>query len=224
MCIAFCCAKWTTNRFRFGGSRVTATSKARVMIHIARIYNAMQRWTISQKRPVICFYLIPAQPLRGFLCGIRTRPPPRQKWVIKQQLIPNFVGVHWVSWLPLKGTCRMVCMCPRVLPRPPPSPTFISGDVSRVSSASAAVFSFALCSFSLLVVALCRSPPRSWFVCPFCCPLLPGCAVVLGVGPLWWSGVLCCSLARHHRRACAARAWPASMVGGAVLVLGPPPW
>ena len=35
-------------------------------------------------------------------------PRPAKKWTVKQRLLPEFEGAHWVFWLPMKGIRRMV--------------------------------------------------------------------------------------------------------------------
>ena len=49
----------------------------------------------------------PTEPSAIVICG-GIPPTPAKKWVLQRRRTFGFPGVHWVSWLPLKGTKRML--------------------------------------------------------------------------------------------------------------------
>ena len=49
----------------------------------------------------------PTEPSAIVICG-GIAPTPAKKWVPQRRRTFGFPGVHWVSWLPLKGTRRML--------------------------------------------------------------------------------------------------------------------
>ena len=49
----------------------------------------------------------PTEPSATVICG-GIAPTPAKKWVLQRRRTFGFPGVHWVSWLPLKGIRRML--------------------------------------------------------------------------------------------------------------------
>ena len=52
----------------------------------------------------------PTDPSAIMICG-GVVPTPAKKWVIQRRRTFGFPNVHWVTWLPLKGTRRMLWLC-----------------------------------------------------------------------------------------------------------------
>ena len=49
---------------------------------------------------------IPPQDVSDIHVGGGPAPTPAKKWILNRRIMPVFIGTHWTSWLPLKGTRR----------------------------------------------------------------------------------------------------------------------